>query len=140
MAMYLPRGSLVTLADAATPSTKIRLSEHNRQPVQFNPQRIDTKQRMANGRMRSWFVADKGGWSTSWSQLPDATNKTVDGNAGAEAIENFYYEHPGEFLLYIREPDGTESQYTVMFSSFSKTVSKRGVYELWDIDMSLEEV
>jgi hypothetical protein len=46
------------------------LSDDNRAPLQFNSLRIEKKERMINGRMRSYHVADKLEISTSWSLLP----------------------------------------------------------------------
>ena len=46
------------------------LSDHNRAELDFAPQRIENKQRMANGRMRSYHIADKISISTSWDMLP----------------------------------------------------------------------
>lgn len=138
--MYLPRGSIMSFSDISTPAVKKALSEHNRQPLQVSPERIEHKQRMANGRLRSWWISDKKKWTLSWTNLPHDTAKTVDGHMGAEDLEQFYYSHPGEFIVHIRLPNGTESSHFVMFSSFSKTVSKRGVYEMWNVDLELEEV
>ena len=138
--MLLPKGSIISVADSDSPGTKLELSEHNRGPLSVSVERIEQKQRMANGRMRSWYVTDKKTWSTSWEMLPHDSNKTVDQKMGAEEMEEFYYAQPGEFLLFVRTPDGTLTQYSVMFSEFSKTVSKRGIYEFWDIDMTLEQV
>jgi hypothetical protein len=46
------------------------LSDDNRSPLQFNSLRIEKKERMINGRMRSYHVADKLELSTSWTMLP----------------------------------------------------------------------
>jgi hypothetical protein len=46
------------------------LSDDNRSALQFNSLRIEKKERMINGRMRSYHVADKIELSTSWSMLP----------------------------------------------------------------------
>lgn len=46
------------------------LSDDNRTPLQFSTVRIDKKERMINGRMRSYHVADKLEISTSWTMLP----------------------------------------------------------------------
>lgn len=138
--MILPKGSIMSFAYLSAPGTKLDLSEHNRAPLSVSVDRLEAKQRMANGRMRSWYTADKRTWSTSWTGLPHDTAKTVDGKMGAEAMETFYNANEGEFLLFIRLPNGNVESVYVMFSEFSKTVSKRGVYEFWDISLSVEEV
>lgn len=48
----------------------IILSDDNRDPISFNIERIETKERMINGRMRSYHIADKLKISTSWKNLP----------------------------------------------------------------------
>lgn len=138
--MILPKGSIMAFSKIDEPENKVYLSEHNRQPLSVSFERIEYKQRMANGRLRAWHVDDKRTWSTSWNELPHSTAKTVDGRMGAEALETFYHSTDGEFLVHIRLPDGTEESVPVMFSEFSRSVSKRGVYEFWQINLSVEEV
>lgn len=46
------------------------LSDDNRSSLEFQPLRIERRERMINGRMRSCHIADKLSISTSWSMLP----------------------------------------------------------------------
>jgi hypothetical protein len=46
------------------------VSDHNRQPLEMSTQRIEQRQRMANGTMRSYHIADKRTMSTSWEMIP----------------------------------------------------------------------
>jgi hypothetical protein len=48
----------------------IVVSDHNRSPINITNQRIEQRQRMANGTMRSFFIADKLTIDTSWTMLP----------------------------------------------------------------------
>jgi hypothetical protein len=48
----------------------IILSDDNRGPINIVPQRIENKLRTVNGRMRSYYIADKAVISTSWARLP----------------------------------------------------------------------
>jgi hypothetical protein len=48
----------------------IILSDDNRQEISFSSERIETRKRMINGRMRSYHIADKLSVSTSWNNLP----------------------------------------------------------------------
>jgi hypothetical protein len=48
----------------------IILSDHNRSELSLSYERIETRQRMINGTMRSYHVADKVSVNTSWSRLP----------------------------------------------------------------------
>jgi hypothetical protein len=82
--IYLPVGSLVYL------NTTIKLSEHNRQPVSIQTNRIEKTQRMSNGTLRKFFVADKKSINISWTMLPSFSTFTVDGGYGAMDIRSFY--------------------------------------------------
>lgn len=61
----------------------IILSDHNRSPFAVSKQRIETRNRMINGTMRSYHTADKINLSCSWSRLPSraysATPTYTDG-------------------------------------------------------------
>jgi hypothetical protein len=99
------------------------LSDDNRQPINFSPNRIENRQRTINGRMRSYHIADKLNISTSWSMLPSrsfrespefslTTGKspmlnnrsaeyTTDGGAGGVDILSWYESHQGPFWVYL---------------------------------------
>jgi hypothetical protein len=51
------------------------LSDHNRSQINMTNERIEQRQRMANGTMRSFFIADKITVDTSWSMLPSRSFK-----------------------------------------------------------------
>jgi len=51
-------------------STVLVLSDHNRSPIEVSKIRIETRDRMINGRMRSYHTADKMSISVSWEMLP----------------------------------------------------------------------
>jgi len=53
----------------------IILSDHNRSQINITNERIEQRQRMANGTMRSFFIADKLSVDTSWSMLPSRSFK-----------------------------------------------------------------
>ena len=64
-------GSDITgIAGASLQPSFIILSDHNRSAIDITNERIEQRQRMANGTMRSFFIADKLSISTSWSMLP----------------------------------------------------------------------
>lgn len=54
----------------------IILSDHNREPIDFKPTRIEKRERMASGRMRAYHIADKLTISTSWAMLPSRAYST----------------------------------------------------------------
>ncbi|AXH68755.1 minor tail protein [Streptomyces phage Comrade] len=116
------------------------ITDHNRAQLSIDVERLEKKQRMANGTLRKYIVADKRNFSTSWSMLPKLSTQTVDGFWGAEAIEQFYNTVTGSFSLELTDGDGEVYDYTVMFADFSKSVTKRGSVDFWEVSVSLEEV
>lgn len=119
---YVPLGTEVGGEPVNEPGNFIILSDHNREPIDFSFERIETRERMVNGRMRSHHVADKRTINVSWSLLPsraypttanfDAdTGKvadalkgleyTVDGGAGAAELLDWYKQHPGSFWVFL---------------------------------------
>lgn len=115
------------------------ITDHNRSQLSIDVERIEKKQRMSNGTMRKYIVADKRTFSTSWSMLPKLTSQTVDGFWGADDIETFYNTITGYFTLELTDADGESTDYTVMFSDFSKSIVKRGSVDFWEVSISLEE-
>lgn len=98
----------------------IIISDHNRSEISFNQQRIETRQRMVNGGLRSYWIADKLNISTSWNRLPSRpfnekmeflnngepadsgyNSYTVDGAAGGVDMLSWYENNPGSFYLYL---------------------------------------
>lgn len=122
-----------------------KITDHNRTPLSANVERIEKKQRMANGTLRRYTVAKKRVWSTSWDMLP-STNakvnglKTADGGWAGTEIEEFHDSNNGPFQMQLRHGDGTVETVTVMISDFTKEVVKRGVVDLWNLSITLEEV
>jgi hypothetical protein len=132
-----------------------RVSEHNRQPLSINIDRIEQSSRMANGTTRKYFVADKLNISVSWEMLPSFRNETVDGAWGAEDIKNFYESTAGRGAFRIKlnptvfSPDlitdsagalSDDYTYTVMFTSCDFTLIKRGLQPFWSVNITLEQV
>lgn len=98
----------------------IVLSDHNRDPISFKSNRIESKVRTINGRMRSYHIADKLNISTSWQTLPSRsatspltvtasgttlgaseTAYVVDSGAGAVDILDWYENHQGSFFVFL---------------------------------------
>lgn len=118
----------------------IQISDHNRSSLSVEVERIETKTRMANGTMRKYHVADKHTFSTSWEMLPNTNVFTVDGHAGADEMETFYSANEGAFSLRLTLGNAPERLYTVMFTDFSKTLTKRGKFDFYDVSLTMEEV
>jgi len=103
------------------------LSDNNRSPIDFSTNRIEKRERMINGRMRSYHVADKLQINVSWDMLPsraydtyagfDSEGKpnlaknletrpnplefTTDGGAGGVELLDWYKNHKGSFWVYL---------------------------------------
>lgn len=101
----------------------IILTDGNRGEISMSQQRIESRQRMVNGNMRSYWTADKLNLSTSWNRIPsrafsdniyfNSTNGsidtnpnnysmyTVDGGAGGVDMLNWYENHAGPFYVFL---------------------------------------
>jgi len=98
----------------------IIVSDHNRSEISFSNERIETRQRMVNGGMRSYWIADKLRISASWNRLPSRPfdgnvmfdsngnivnanyiSYTVDGAAGGVDMLNWYENNPGSFYIFL---------------------------------------
>lgn len=132
------------------------LSDNNRSELAVSFERIEHRQRMINGTMRSYHIADKKTYSTSWKKLPsrkDYVTEYDSGNnfGGGQELLDWYNNHPGSFwALFIYDSDADISKsnikysvekVNVFFESFSYNVVTRGIdTDLWDINLSLVEV
>jgi hypothetical protein len=124
--VYLPTGfeigsEVPAETDEALLDQFLVLSDHNRGELQFNPTRIEQRQRTINGRMRSYHIADKLTMNLSWNNLPSRSyyqnpsfnalgispykngngEFTADGGAGGVEILDWYENHPGPFWMYL---------------------------------------
>ena len=98
----------------------IILTDHNRGPISLSNNRIESRQRMINGRMRSYHIADKLVLSLSWQRVPsrafsedpefDSFGKliengiqtyTADAAAAAMDMVSWYESHPDSFYVYL---------------------------------------
>lgn len=149
-------------------NTFLILSDHNRSDISFSNERIQQRQRMINGTMRSYTIADKLNISTSWNMLPSKAYSdnpsfdqetgltefnrtedefTVDGGAGGLEIVNWYDTHQGPFWVYLAyDRYDLNTKYNqiikMYFKDFSYSVVKRGrtTHDFWNISLTLEEV
>lgn len=151
MSIYLPEGSLIYL------NSTLKLSEHNRQPVQLSKNRIEKQQRMNNGTLRKFFVADKENISVSWNMLPSSYTYTIDGGYGALDLKSFYDGTAAKasgalsgrksFDVTIKY-GGTTKTMEMIFTGFSLDIVKRNVkqatgdtaQEFWNVSLTMEEV
>ena len=126
---YVPNGNEVG-SDASSTDLNafLILSDDNRSPIQVGTQRIEKRERMINGRMRSYHIADKMTITVSWEMLPSrayssnpgfmtnpqnaydigksslyktANEFTSDGGAGGVELLDWYEKHPGPFYVFL---------------------------------------
>lgn len=150
--MILPIGALLYFYDGTTWRT---ISEHNRQPVSIGFNRIEKTQRMSNGSMRKYFIADKKVFSMSWAMLPSFSTMTIDGGYGALDLKSFYEGSNGKgtFKLKIKYHGDSHIEGTgeieVFFTAASFEMQKRNLkntgsesvsQQLWNVSITLEEV
>jgi hypothetical protein len=122
--VHVPLGNDV-LANAAEGSSDFQnffmiLSDDNRGELDFKVDRIEKRERMVNGRMRSYHIADKLSLSVSWNNLPSRSaarfpdylpngtssltreeSYTTDGGAGGVELLEWYETNPGSFWVYL---------------------------------------
>lgn len=125
---YLPSGiEIGSDGYSGAGSSFITLSDDNRSEIDFSNERIENRKRTVNGRMRSYYIADKLTISTSWEMLPSRSfalypefrenlfqgpgtspysgntslEYTSDGGAGGNEILDWYEKHTGSFWLYL---------------------------------------
>jgi hypothetical protein len=127
-------------------STWYKLTDHNRSDISVVPELIQTENRMANGKLRKYVVAQKEKISTSWSFVPSKTSECVDGNKGAAWLESFYEANVGIPIFvkiivseittntatgtapddfYFKSATEGSKTYNVFISNFSKRVINR---------------
>jgi hypothetical protein len=120
--LTLPGGSLITINGNA-------LSEHNRQAATMFKERIEQSQRMADGTLRKFFVAEKHTLDLSWSDLPSKASFTVDNKWAALDIKDFYESSTGQasFPVVVKAygASGDQIAFTGVFTSCSFTMKRR---------------
>lgn len=121
--LYIPQGYEVgALAPEGTGTELldqfILITDDNRSPLDFSEERIEKRERMINGRMRSYHIADKITLSANWNMIPSRShddiptfnaetglspNKsyTTDGGAGGADMLEWYKSHKGSFWVFL---------------------------------------
>lgn len=152
---YYYRPSLMTVSALSYQSgAPLVLSDHGRSPIEIGTERIEYRERMLSGRMRSKFIADKNTFSVDWEMLPSrsvvgGTNVVADGYASANDLAEFYAAVTGEFNLTLYSdtglgatisPTNVFGSYQVFFSNFSMEIVKRGKdFDFYNVSMEMEQ-
>jgi hypothetical protein len=123
-------------------------SDHNRGEMSIGQQRIESRQRMVNGTMRSYHIADKISLGVSWNRLPSRSfsrnvifdnngnaimsgsdqEHTVDGGAGGVELLDWYENHPGPFYVYLGYDKFNNDSFKVAGDVTDESFSHLGVY------------
>jgi len=142
----------------------IILSDNNRSPIDFKTVRIEKRERMINGRMRSYHTADKLTLTVSWDMLPSRAldtyagfnadgnpnllktetrlnplEFTTDGGAGGVELLDWYKNHSGSFWVYIAYDKYTnfkDTFETIPDERFANTNKYNEVIEMFFSDFS----
>lgn len=134
------------------------ITDHNRAPLDVSYDRIEARQRMANGTLRVNHISTKMKISTSWSNVV-TNNNVVDasrdgsgnilatGPKGASYLRDLYYNSTGSPLqVYLTFKSGatgstTGATFNMVFSSFDYSVVYRGPsYDIVNMSVELEQV
>lgn len=124
------------------------LSDDNRGEISITQQRIESRQRMVNGTMRSYHIADKISLSVSWTRLPSRsfsrnvifnssgipqlntgdTEYTSDGGAGGVEILDWYENHVGPFYVFLGYDKYNNNAFKTGGAVTDQSFSHLGVY------------
>lgn len=136
--LTLPIGPGISFKEGLT---TYKISDHNRSEIDIGYDRIENKKRMADGTLRTFVVAQKRTWKTSWKFLPREDIQTADGFMGAQGLKNWYDNHLGSFQLIVTYGENNTETIVVMFDNFSCTIVKRSIYtDLYNVELALSEV
>jgi hypothetical protein len=113
---YVPLGfevgaSIPEGTDAALVDQFLILSDDNRSPLSFSNNRIESRQRMINGRMRSYYTADKLTLNVSWQRLPSRSFSTYPGfdenGKPLELVKEITFDEDDNAVEFVENPPGT---------------------------------
>lgn len=125
----------------------IILSDHNRSSLDFAFTRIEQRERMINGRMRSYHIADKATLTVSWEMLPsrafsdnpefntttglvgaNVVTHTADGGAGGVDLLNWYETHNGPFYVIVAYDKHTDFE---QINEYNHLTEYNEVFEMY---------
>jgi hypothetical protein len=130
------------------------ITESNRSELSVSTSYLMNEQRMVNGTLRRYVVANKRTWQLSWQDLFSKASFVIDGAWSGEEMRTFYNDlFGGSFELTIYEGEAARKTVgenpnpvqpetvLVMFQDFNWNIVKReGRFDIWNLDVSLVEV
>lgn len=127
---------------------QLTLSDHSRTPLSVSYEVIENSQRMADGTMRKYVIANKRLISCSWEMLPTTANMVVDSNASALAMKRFWEinnPYAMTMTLYYKKNGSADLTYAdsinVFWNTFSFDIIKRfRDYDYWNTTAEFTEV
>lgn len=142
----------IIVPDGTEFSNFIILSDHNRSGISIAPDRIGSRKRAINGRMRAYWIADKLTIAVSWKDLPSrgwptspeinpttginlanySDKFTVDGGAGGNELLQWYRGFQDSFWVYL-----AYDRYPTM-GAFDKLGQYNEVVEMFFADFSYD--
>jgi hypothetical protein len=157
--IYVPNGyEIDTDSPEQSSDFFIILSDHNRGPIDITNERVEQKQRMINGKMRSYHIADKRSFSLSWTNFPSRAYSdrpsfdpisgevpegiiahTVDGGAGGNELLDWYKNQTGSFYMFLCY-DKRSNFNTIEESSYNRLQEYQEVVEVFFNDFSYDVV
>lgn len=121
-----------------------KVSDHGREPLAFDTERIEQKERMIDGTMRRNLITTKRTIQTSWNDIPSknfATYGPVDGGMCGEDMKAFVDQADDPISVTLRDGAGNVENILMYIDDFSWDINKRGVnIDLWNASVSLVEV
>lgn len=155
--LYVPTGSEIGADQANSDAVDafLILSDHGRRDISLAPERIEKRERMINGRMRSYHIADKLKIDLSWEMLPSRsyTNNpnfavtgdnvgtssmknttgeyTVDGGAGGVELLDWYENHKGPFWVFLAYDKYNNFTTTEQVSKYSHLLQYNQIVEVY---------
>ena len=139
----------------------IYLTDDGRGDLVVSTNRIEQRQRMANGTLRTYHIADKRNYSINYTELPSRARdenlvgiiSEAKGNlstrwAAGQEILDWWEAHPHPFWalwIYDRSSNNdlafSHELVEVSFSDISYNVQRRGtLFDHWTLNLSLEQV
>lgn len=117
------------------------LTDHNRSSLEISNERIVNDFRTQFGTTRRFYKSDKRTFAVSWSMIPQSFEHTVDGNLGAEDMQDTFREKFGKVDLRIYYDFGEEIKIDALIKEYSFELIKRwDEYRFYNASLTMIEI